>query len=256
MDDAYETWQQSAHHTNASGVKVTCVSCHLPPREQYASHLTAKAHTGIKDAWVHYFGEYDKDASRKHVLETIPDKRCLSCHSNLLAMPSSGPVKTVHEGSLWGSSDNDGCVDCHDNLHGPKEAEPEPKQYEEAENYYCYVCHLNFQDEELATTHKNANVGCVDCHGDSDKHSADEDHATPPDVMFKKSDINEACMVAECHPEAQLKEEIGHRPYFSVAGDSRQYCTICHGEHMIPERHRKWDKDTGKLIWKDGYEVK
>lgn len=256
MEEAHATWQQSAHHTNPSGVKVTCVSCHLPPHEQYAAHLTAKACTGIKDTWVHFFGEYDKDASREHVLETMSNERCLSCHSNLLARPRSGPVETVHGQALnSGSSGGYGCVVCHDNLHGPKAAKPKAKEYEEAENYYCYVCHLNFEEEEFATTHKNANVGCVDCHGDSDKHSADEAHVIPPDKMYKKSDVNDSCIKEGCHSTEKLEEQIGHRPFFAESDPKRKYCTDCHGNHSIPKRHRVWDKDTGKLISADGNKV-
>ncbi len=256
MDEVHATWQQSAHHTNPSGVKVTCVSCHLPPRQKYASHLAQKVRLGLKDLWVHYFGTYDKAASRRHVLRTLPDQRCLSCHSNLPAMPGSRPVATVHKAALQsGRSGGYGCVICHDTLHGPKSPAHKSTEYEQAENSFCYVCHINFDGEEFATVHKNANVGCADCHGDSDKHSADEDNATPPDTMYKKLDVNNSCMSAKCHSRAQLEKEIGHRPFFAGTDTQRKYCTDCHGNHKIPERQRKWDKDTGKLIWRDGYHV-
>ncbi len=257
MTNVHETWQQSPHHTNASGVKVTCVSCHLPPRDKYASHLTHKAFNGAKEMWVHYFGTYDQAASRQHVLETIPNDRCLSCHSNLLAIPGSHPVKTVHEAALNSKrSGSYGCVVCHDALHGPKAPEPKPVEYEEAENFYCYVCHINFDGEELADAHKKANVGCADCHGDSDKHSADEDNVAPPDTMYKKSDINKSCMSDKCHSMEKLEKQIGHRPFFAKTDTERKYCTDCHGNHKITKRQRMWDKDTRKLIWRDGYQVK
>ncbi len=256
MDQAHTTWQQSAHHTNPSGVKVACVSCHLPPRAKYASHLAQKAWVGLKEMRVHFFGKYDRAASRKHVLRTLPDERCLSCHSNLTAMPGSGPVETVHKAALKsGRLGGYGCVICHDALHGPKSPAPEPREYEEAENNFCYVCHINFDGEEFATVHKNANVGCMDCHGDSDDHSADEDNVVPPDIMYKKADINNSCMKDGCHLRAQLENEIGHRPFLAGTDTERKYCTDCHGNHKIPERQRKWDKETGKLIWRDGYHV-
>ena len=253
MSQAHESWKQSTHHTNPSGVKVTCISCHLPPREHYVSHLTQKAYTGIKDLFVHYFGEYDLAAAREHVLKTLPNEWCLSCHSNLLAMPSSGPVETVHKEALDSGRDGGyGCVTCHDNLHGPKDPTPKPKEYEQAENYYCYVCHINFKEEEFANVHKNANVGCIDCHGDSDQHSADEAHIIPPDIMFKKEDINNSCFKDGCHVKEKIDALPSHSPFVSGKDKTNKYCTDCHGNHSIPERHRVWDKDTKKLIEADG----
>jgi nitrate/TMAO reductase-like tetraheme cytochrome c subunit len=256
MTDAHETWQASGHHTNASGVKVTCVSCHLPPREDYTSHLLEKGRVGIKDTWVHFFGKYDAAASVKHVLETMPNERCLSCHSNLEAITSSGAVGKVHRVAVeTGRGGGYGCVVCHDALHGGKPHVPERKEYDQADNYYCYVCHINFDGEEFATAHKNANVGCADCHGDSEKHSADEDNVTPPDTMYKESDVNNSCMSEKCHSTEKLEKEIGHRPFLAKTDIQRKYCTDCHGNHKISERQRKWDKDSGKLIWRDGYQV-
>ncbi len=254
MQEVHESWTQARHHTNPSGVKVTCVACHLPPREEYAAHLGAKLWTGAKDSWVHYFGEYDKTAAREHVLQTLPDEWCVKCHDNLLGVPSSKPVEIVHEVALKrGRSGGHGCVTCHDALHGSNGPAPEPKEYEAADNSYCLVCHINFKREEFVVVHKKANVGCEKCHGASDAHGADEDHTNPPDIMSKKEDVNNSCMTAECHPKADLQEEIGHRPFFAGAETERAYCTDCHGTHSIPSRHRIWDKTTRELIFRDGY---
>ena len=254
MQEVHETWAQAHHHTNPSGVKVTCVACHLPPREEYAAHLAAKAWTGAKDYWVHYFGEYDQAAALEHVLQTLPDEWCVRCHGNLLGVPSSKQVAAVHEVALeLGRSGGHACVGCHDALHGSKGSTPEPKEYETADNSYCLVCHINFQREEFVVAHKKANVGCETCHGASDAHGSDEDHTNPPEIMFKKEDINDSCMTAECHRKADLEEEIGHRPFFAGADTRHNYCTDCHGMHSIPSRHRIWDKTTRELIFRDGY---
>ena len=146
-----------------------------------------------------------------------------------------------------------GCVPWHDNPHGVKASATAPNEYEQAENDFCYVCHLNFQDEPFATWHQNANVGCMDCHGDSDGHSADEAHVIPPDKMYKKSDINDSCI--KCHSRDKLKKRIGHRRFLTESDPKHKYCTDCHGKHSIPKRHRVWDKDTGKLISADGNKV-
>ena len=59
-----------------------------------------------------------------------------------------------------------------------------------ADNYYCLTCHANFTREKLAVTHAKKGVGCVTCHGESPKHSSDEDGLTPPQIMFARERIN------------------------------------------------------------------
>jgi len=148
-----------------------------------------------------------------------------------------------------------GCVICHDALHKPKTPPPRPTEYEEAENSFCYVCHINFDGEALAAVHKKANVGCADCHGDSDQHSADEDCITPPDIMYKKSDVNNFC-ITTCHSKEKLQKQRSHRPFFAPTDTQPNYCTNCHGTHNITNRQRKWDKQTGRLTFRDGYQIK
>jgi len=98
-----------------------------------------------------------------------------------------------------------------------------------ADNSRCYVCHANYDGEQLVTMHAAKNVGCETCHGASDDHCGDEGHLTPPDMMYAKEDINAMCRT--CH-----------------ASSNEQYCTDCHGNHRLPHRTRQWDKKTHKLI--------
>ena len=48
--EAENSWKQSVHFNNGSGVTTNCVECHLPPRGTMA-YYTAKAKTGLKDLW-------------------------------------------------------------------------------------------------------------------------------------------------------------------------------------------------------------
>ena len=105
-----------------------------------------------------------------------------------------------------------------------------------ADNSRCHVCHINYQDEELAVTHARAGVGCERCHGASDAHCSDEDNITPPDIMYPLDKVNSSCKT--CHPEGKL-------------GGGKKYCTDCHGEHRLSYRTRKWDKETGELVEDD-----
>jgi hypothetical protein len=117
-------------------------------------------------------------------------------------------------------------------------------------NRACYVCHENYRDEGLAMVHAKESVSCMDCHGPSLKHRDDEDHLTPPDIMFPAAKIDDAC--AECHDThdaparevlARWKERCPEKTDFATV-----VCTDCHGEHRLDRRTIRWDKQTGKLL--------
>jgi hypothetical protein len=110
-----------------------------------------------------------------------------------------------------------------------------------ADNSRCFVCHINYMEEEIAVTHADANIGCKDCHGESDEHIADESWAsggngTAPDVMFPKPKINPFCM--GCHSKDAI-DTVQHQPLF--ANPETMVCTDCHGRHRITTpRKCKW----------------
>jgi len=108
-----------------------------------------------------------------------------------------------------------------------------------ADNSRCHVCHINYEEEDLAVVHARANVSCEQCHGA-------EDNITPPDIMFPMAKINSFCM--GCHP----RDKISSLHDSFLAGITKEkYCTDCHGDHRLIYRTRKWDKTTGKLIQDD-----
>jgi len=110
-----------------------------------------------------------------------------------------------------------------------------------ADNSRCFVCHINYVQEDIAVTHARANIGCADCHGESDEHIADESWAsggngTAPDIMYPRAKINPACMA--CHRKDKL--DIGqHKPIFAGLAE-KKYCTDCHGNHRLRRRRCKW----------------
>jgi hypothetical protein len=122
---------------------------------------------------------------------------------------------------------------------------------EPADNSYCFTCHINFQEEKLASQHQQAGVGCSSCHGPSDKHSSDEDGLTAPDIIFSKELIAATC--AQCHKNGVLQKDNAHVPMLAgKAVEPFKYCTSCHGQHAMAHRTRRWDKNTRKLISDDG----
>lgn len=110
-----------------------------------------------------------------------------------------------------------------------------------ADNSRCFVCHINYMQEALAVGHARANIGCKDCHGESDAHIADESWAsggngTPPDIMYPRAKINAACMT--CHSRDKIDTE-QHQVLFASTAEE-EVCTDCHGKHRLTQRRCKW----------------
>ena len=109
------------------------------------------------------------------------------------------------------------------------------------DNARCFVCHLNYQKEEIALNHAKADIGCAECHGNCDKHIADESWAsggngTPPEIMYRRNEVNPACL--KCHTKSKMDED-AHEEFFAGKTEER-HCTDCHGEHRLTERKCKW----------------
>jgi len=117
MKTAYDSWQSSRHYANENGIRIECIDCHLPPKDDYFTHLTVKACLGSKDLYKHYFGgKYDSKKMSEKVLAEMPNQRCINCHDNLLAKPSSKVVEIVHKASLDKPDAPQGrCLSCHKN---------------------------------------------------------------------------------------------------------------------------------------------
>ncbi len=119
MEEAYRSWELSAHYANDSGNRIECIDCHLPPKDKYFTHLIAKGYEGAKDGYMHFFGaEYDGEKTRARVLEKLPNSRCIRCHSNLLVKPSSPAAMMAHKAMLNPAEGEQlRCLECHESLH-------------------------------------------------------------------------------------------------------------------------------------------
>ena len=119
----------------------------------------------------------------------------------------------------------------------PDAGQPDGPQ---ADNSRCFVCHINYMQEDIAVIHARADIGCAGCHGESDEHIADESWAsggngTAPDTMFPKPKINPFCM--SCHNKDTIDTD-QHKPLF--ANIDKMVCTDCHGDHRLEVRKCKW----------------
>ena len=137
-------------------------------------------------------------------------------------------------------------------IEPPKPAEQAPLLLEDeptaeassgpvADNSRCFVCHVNYMEEEIAVAHAKANGGCAACHGPSDAHIADESwgsggNGTAPDRMYVRDKINPSCMA--CHPKNKIDTPQHQAVLMDVGG--QKVCTDCHGNHRLPQRRCKW----------------
>jgi len=118
MDTAYQSWKLSIHGANQRGLRAECIDCHAPSKDDYFTHLVFKAYAGGKDMYKHHFGgEYDEEEVREKVLDHISNERCVSCHVDLLAKPSSDLAKEAHTESLKSPDEPDSrCIECHEDV--------------------------------------------------------------------------------------------------------------------------------------------
>jgi hypothetical protein len=108
------------------------------------------------------------------------------------------------------------------------------------DNSVCLVCHINFETEDIASTHLKNGITCAHCHGISSVHSNDEEAAAKPDVLFGRSEVEPFCK--KCHathkdPKAVatfLAEWKGKRRPQGRLILSNAVCTDCHGLHRLP----------------------
>ena len=118
MDTAYQSWKLTVHSANKKGLRVECIDCHITSKDKYFTHILSKAYVGSKDLYKHHFGgEYDVEEVREKVLAHIPNERCLGCHNDLLAKPSSDFAKEAHAESLSSPDISENrCVECHEEV--------------------------------------------------------------------------------------------------------------------------------------------
>src|SRR5659263_706131 len=116
--DADASWKKSTHYYNPSGVRVHCVECHLPPKEDNR-YLLIKAKTGLKDIYGFYFKDstsFDWENKRllEHAVKIVYNESCIRCHQNLFSKGLSAEGGTAH---LYYENNaeklNLQCINCH-----------------------------------------------------------------------------------------------------------------------------------------------
>jgi predicted CXXCH cytochrome family protein len=130
---------------------------------------------------------------------------------------------------------------------------PKDKVKLKVDNFACYVCHGNYDGEELVVSHGVEAIGCIDCHGKSYEHRNDEDNITPPDKMYPLESVDKMC--GDCHdmhdaPARKVLEKWQERCP-EKTNPKEIFCTDCHYQHRLERRTVRWNKKTGELIFQE-----
>ncbi len=107
------------------------------------------------------------------------------------------------------------------------------------DNSKCLLCHANFEEEALVTTHLVQGITCAVCHGISHEHMNDETSQTKPDIMFGRAEVQpfcERCHDAHQHPDTVAQFQAQWQGKVRPNGRlilKQAMCTDCHGIHAI-----------------------
>ena len=86
--EADMAWKWSTHSDNPAGMKVHCVDCHLPVKDNLIKYSFHKAKHGIKDVYGFYFkdsSDFDWAARSSPEIAAgfVYKESCLKCHTNM-----------------------------------------------------------------------------------------------------------------------------------------------------------------------------
>ena len=119
--DAEASWKKSTHFYNPSGVRVHCVECHLPPKDQNR-YLLVKAKTGLKDLYGFYFKDsasfkWENRRLLEYAVKIVYNESCLKCHQNLFSKGLTAEGGTAHLYYEKNAEKLDlQCINCHLNV--------------------------------------------------------------------------------------------------------------------------------------------
>jgi len=127
---------------------------------------------------------------------------------------------------------------------------PKEKVELKVDNFACYVCHGNYEDDELVIVHGKKKVACIDCHGESYAHRNDEDNITPPDKIFPRSAVDKMCSACHHTHDAPAREvlKLWQERCGAKADPNDIVCTDCHFQHRLKRRTVRWDKNTREVL--------
>ncbi|HWQ91022.1 MAG TPA: cytochrome c nitrite reductase small subunit [Clostridia bacterium] len=103
MQEHYDAWQKSSHHSFA-----TCNDCHTPAN--FAGKYATKANNGFWHSFAFTTGRYPDPLRIKGYNRTIAENSCRKCHQDI--------VETIEGHSHSGEQLS--CIRCHGAVGHPK----------------------------------------------------------------------------------------------------------------------------------------
>ena len=113
-----DSWKRSTHYNNKSGVKVSCIDCHLPPKGTFY-HFREKARTGLHDLWAYWTKDsasfkWEEKKQLEYAIKIVYNESCKECHVNLFPKGLSTDGGTAH---LYYEANEKKldlqCISCH-----------------------------------------------------------------------------------------------------------------------------------------------
>ncbi len=114
---ATQSWEQSVHYNNKSGIKVHCVQCHLPPKEK--GRFMAKIKIGSSHLWSHLFKDsanfnWEEKSKPENAVNHVYETSCINCHQTLLPNSSNKRREKAHLYYFDKKKTGDiQCINCH-----------------------------------------------------------------------------------------------------------------------------------------------
>ena len=114
----FDSWKKSSHYNNASGVRVHCIECHLPPKGNFY-HFKEKARTGLHDLWAYWTKDsadfnWERKRQLDYAVNIVYNESCKECHINLFPKGLTDEGGTAH---LYYEENeqklNLQCISCH-----------------------------------------------------------------------------------------------------------------------------------------------
>jgi formylglycine-generating enzyme required for sulfatase activity/nitrate/TMAO reductase-like tetraheme cytochrome c subunit len=114
----FDSWKLSSHYNNASGVKVHCIDCHLPPKGNFR-HFAEKARTGLHDLWAYWTKDsadfnWEQKKQLEYAVKIVYNESCKECHVNLFPKGLTDDGGTAHLYYEENEKKLDlQCISCH-----------------------------------------------------------------------------------------------------------------------------------------------
>lgn len=104
MQEQYDGWQKSSHHTAA-----TCNDCHTPP-DTIGKYYT-KASNGFWHSYYFTFGGFHEPIQIKGHNLAVTEQSCRTCHQNM--------VESITVSHSLEAREEVSCIRCHRNVGHP-----------------------------------------------------------------------------------------------------------------------------------------